>query len=134
MSTHSRHTEAPAADWEELTAQAHHDRRREPRLKLPYAIEVYGFDLSGHYFMERTITLNVSGSGCMVELKHCPGKQTVVAIQRVGRDGKRSAEHQPVLFQVCWTEKTGKRWIIGASKLQAGDMWGLSMPQDHTGN
>src|SRR5262249_28584587 len=126
--------EPPASDWEELTAQAHHDRRREPRLKLPYAIEIYGFDHSGHYFMERTITQNVSGGGCMVELRHRPEKGTVIAILRVARDGKRTAEHQPVLFRVCWADKAGRRWTIGASKLQPGDIWGLSMPQDHVGN
>jgi len=134
MSTRPTHDGTPTMQWDELTDQAHHDRRREPRLKLPYPIEVYGFDNGGHYFRERTVTLNVSGSGCMIELKHQPDKQTVLAILRVSRDGTRSTEHRPVLFQVCWTEKARRQWIVGASKLQPGDMWGLSMPQDNAGN
>jgi PilZ domain len=134
MSTRSTDHAANVAHWDELTAEAHRDRRREPRLKLPYPIAVYGFDRAGHYFMEKTVTLNVSAGGCMVELKHHPESRAVVAIRRVSRDGTRSAGHSPVLFMVCWIEKTGRRWTVGASKLQAGDMWGLSMPPEHTGN
>jgi hypothetical protein len=114
------------AHWDELIEEAHRDRRREPRLKLLYPIEVYGFDHAERYFRERTETLNVSAGGCMVELKHQPEKQTVLAMLRVARDGSRSAEHRPVLFQVCWTQKLGRHWTVGASKLQADDMWGLS--------
>ncbi|HMD30530.1 MAG TPA: PilZ domain-containing protein [Candidatus Acidoferrales bacterium] len=134
MSTRFTDNAAHTAHWDELTEEAHRDRRREPRLNLPYAIEVYGFDGSGHYFMERTVTLNVSSSGCMVELKHRPEQKSVLAILRVSRDGTRSAEHRPMLFQVCWTHKAGRRWTVGASKLQPDDMWGLTTPQEHIGN
>jgi hypothetical protein len=134
MSTRSTDHATHAAHWDELAQQAQSDRRREPRLKLPFTIEVYGFDRAGHYFMEKTATLNVSAGGCMVELKHHPDSQAVLAIRRVARDGTRSAQHGPVLFVVCWIQKAGRRWTVGASKLQPGDMWGLSMPQEHKGN
>jgi len=120
--------------WDELTAEAQRDRRREPRLKLPYPVEVYGFDRSGTYFCERTVTLNVSSSGCMLDVRHEPEQHGVLAVRRVGRDGTRTADHKPVLFLVCWAQKNGRKWILGLSKLQAGDIWGLSMPRENPGN
>jgi PilZ domain len=134
MSTRTTESQAQASEWEELTAQAQRDRRQEPRLKLPYPIEVYGFDRAGHYFSERTVTLNVSPSGCMLDIKHQPEEQGVLAIRRMARDGTRIAEHKPMLFLVCWTQRLGRRWAVGASKLQSGDFWGLSMSQEHAGN
>jgi PilZ domain-containing protein len=134
MSTRSTENQTEPANWEEMTAEAQRDRRREPRLKLPYPVEVYGFDRAGQYFAERTATLNVSTSGCMLDVKHEPEEQSVVAIRRIGRDGSRMPGHKPMLFVVCWTQKLGRRWALGVSKLQAGDMWGLSMPQEHPGN
>jgi hypothetical protein len=134
MTTQSPNAETQTSEWEELTAEAQRDRRREPRLKLPYPIEVYGFDRAGHYFSERTVTLNVSTGGCMLDLKHQPEEQGVLAIRRTARDGTRVAEHKPMLFLVCWTQKMARRWAVGASKLQAGDFWGLSVSQNHPGN
>jgi hypothetical protein len=134
MTTRSPANTAEGSHWEELTAEAQRDRRCEPRLNLPYPVEVYGFDHSGRYFTERTQTRNVSAGGCMIDLKHRLDAQAVLAIRRVARDGTRSAEHKPVLFMVCWTQKSGRHWTVGASKLQSGDMWGLSMPQEHAGN
>ena len=134
MNTRAPDNPAFNSPWEEFTAEAQKDRRREPRLNLPYAVEVYGFDHAGQYFTERTETRNVSAGGCMFDLKRRPEAQGVLAIRRVARDGSRPAEHKPVLFLVCWTQKAGRHWTIGASKLQSGDMWGLSMPQEHIGN
>jgi len=134
MSSSSTENQTQTANWDEMTAEAQRDRRREPRLKLPFAVEVYGFDRSGQYFSERTVTLNVSTSGCMLDLKHEPEEQGVLAIRRVGRDGSRMPGHKPVLFLVCWTQKIGRRWAMGVSKLQSNDIWGLTMPQDHPGN
>ena len=134
MSTRSTEPQEQTSTWDELTAEVRRDRRREPRLKLPYPIEVYGFDRAGHYFSERTVTLNVSPGGCMLDIKHQPEEQGVLAIRRTARDGTRTAEHKPMLFLVCWTQRLGRRWAVGASKLQSGDFWGLSMSQEHPGN
>jgi len=132
MSPHSTESQAQTEQWDELTAEAQRDRRREPRIKLPFPVEVYGFDRSGQYFSERTVTLNVSSSGCMLDVKHEPEEQGVLAIRRIARDGARMPDQKPVLFLVCWTQKVGRRWTLGLSKLQAGDLWGLSMPQEQS--
>ncbi len=134
MSTRSTENQSEVARWDEMTEEAQRDRRREPRLKLPYSVEVYGFDRSGQYFSERTMTLNVSAGGCMLDMKHEPEEQGVLALRRVGRDGARMPEHKPVLFLVCWTQRSGRRWTVGASKLQSSDIWGLTMHQEHPGN
>ncbi|HUJ40014.1 MAG TPA: PilZ domain-containing protein [Candidatus Acidoferrales bacterium] len=134
MSGQTTESAERASAWEELTAEAQRDRRREPRLKLPYPIEVYGFDRAGHYFSERTVTLNVSPGGCMLDIKHHPEEQGVLAIRRTARDGTRMPEHKPMLFLVCWTQRLGRRWAVGASKLQSGDFWGLSVSQENIGN
>ena len=134
MSTQGTDAPEQAGHWDELTAEAQRDRRREPRLTLPYPVEVFGFDRAGHYFSERTVTLNVSPCGCMLDLKHHPEEQGVMAIRRTARDGTRVPEHKPMLFLVCWTQRLGRRWAVGVSKLQSGDFWGLSMSQNHPGN
>ena len=134
MSTGATESQEQATSWDELTEEAQRDRRREPRLKLPYPVEVYGFDRAGHYFSERTVTLNVSPGGCMLDLKHQPEEQGVLAIRRTARDGTRMPEQKPMLFVVCWTQRLGRRWAVGVSKLQSGDFWGLSMSQEHSGN
>ncbi len=134
MTTHSAPDAAPSMPWEEISAEARRDRRREPRLKLPFPVEVYGFDHHGLYFMERTATLNVSPSGCMLELKHQPDEKGVLAIRRVSREGTRLEGHKPVLFEVCWAHRSGRRWFVGACKLQSGDVWGLSSPSNNPGN
>jgi len=134
MSTRNAENQTQTESWDELAAEAQRDRRREPRLKLPYPVEVYGFDRSGLYFTERTVTMNVSTSGCMLDVKHEPEEHGVLAVRRIGRDGTRTPEHKPVLFLVCWIRKIGRRWTLGLSKLQPSDLWGLGMPQDHPGN
>ena len=125
---------APSTSWSEISEQAQRDRRREPRLKLPYPIEVYGFDHHGQYFMERTVTLNVSPCGCMLELKHQPEEEAVLAIRRVGRDGAKLENQKPVLFEVCWLQRSRRHWYIGVCKLQSCDLWGLSTPNATAGN
>jgi PilZ domain-containing protein len=134
MTSRTTESTAPTSSWDELTAEAQRDRRREPRLNLPYPIEVYGFDRTGHYFSERTVTLNVSPGGCMLDIKHEPEQQGVLAIRRITRDGSRVSEHKPMLFLICWTQKLGRRWAVGVSKLQSGDIWGLSVAQQDPGN
>jgi len=134
MSTPTNLNEITSTPWDEISAEARRDRRREPRLKLPYPIEVYGFDRRGQYFMERSTTLNVSPGGCMLELKHQPEEQGVLAIRRVGRDGARLEGHKPVLFEICWTQRSGRHWYVGASKLQSCDIWGLTAPSPNPGN
>jgi hypothetical protein len=114
--------------WEELTAEVRRDRRREQRINLAYPIQVYGFDRNGRYFAEQTVTQNVSPGGCRFELKREPEIQGVLAIRLVTREGARSPEHKPVLFLVCWVERSGRRWAVGVSKLQATEVWGLAMP------
>jgi hypothetical protein len=118
--------------WEELTEEVRRDRRREKRVTLAYPIEIYGFDRHGHYFTERAVTQNVSPSGCRFELKQEPEAQGVLAIRVVRREGARTAVHKPVLFLICWVQRSGRRWLIGASKLQSDDMWGLFAPPEST--
>jgi hypothetical protein len=125
---------ASGTSWEEISAEAQRDRRCEQRLKLPYPIEVFGFDQQGQYFTERSMTLNVSPRGCMLELQHQPEEQGVLAIRRVGRDGSRLQGHKAVLFEIRWARRSGRHWYVGASKLQSCDMWGLSAPSPDPGN
>ncbi|HUK52070.1 MAG TPA: PilZ domain-containing protein [Candidatus Binatia bacterium] len=118
----------PTTPWEEISAQARRDRRSEPRLSLPYPVQVYGFDGHGQYFMERTTTLNVSPCGCMLELSRQPETHGVLAVRRVGRDGAQLEGQKPVLFEICWVQRSGRHWYVGAKKLQSCDLWGLSAP------
>jgi hypothetical protein len=119
-----------ASKWDEMMEEAARDRRKEKRVGLNYPIEVFGFDRHGAYFAERTITQNVSPSGCRFEMKPEPDAQGVLAIRVVSREAGQTTAHKPMLFMVCWAQRAGRRWLVGASKLQTEDIWGLAAPRE----
>jgi hypothetical protein len=114
-------------NWEELTAEANRDRRREKRITLAFPIEGSGFDRRGQFFSERTVTADVSEGGCRFHLKTEVERGAVVAIKVVSRHTYRPPE-RPLLFKVARVVEEPKGWTLGAVKLQPESLWCIAFP------
>ena len=114
--------------WNELSAEANADRRREKRINLAFSIELFGFDSSNHYFTERSVTVNVSKSGCQFRLKHPIEARTVVAIRVTHPEGSKAIPRKPALFLISWVERAGDKWAVGAATLQPESIWPIEVP------
>ena len=115
-------------NWQELSAVASRDRRREKRIPLVFPIEVSGFDRRGRFFSERTVTADVSESGCRFQLETEVERGAVVAIKRVSRQANRLQPERPLLFKVARVTEESSGWILGASKLQPESLWCIAFP------
>lgn len=115
-------------DWKHLSEEASKDRRRERRIRLTFPIEVSGFDRSGRYFSERTLTSDVSQSGCRFHLKSEVECSTVVAIKLVTRETGMPRSGRPLLFQVVRAACEKDGWSVGASSLQPENLWCVAFP------
>lgn len=116
--------------WKELSEQANSDRRRERRINRASPIELYGFNSAGHYFTERSVTVNVSRSGCQFRLKNQLNERPVLAIRVSPPEGTRALPQRPALFLVSWVKQAGERWAVGASILQPENIWPIALPDD----
>jgi len=115
-------------NWEELSAEASRDRRREKRIPLVFPIEVSGFDRNGRFFSERTITADVSEGGCRFQLKTEVERGSVVAIKLVSRHTNRLQPERPLLFKVSRVVEESNGWTLGAAKLQPESLWCIAFP------
>jgi len=114
--------------WKELSEEANADRRREKRINLAFSIELFGFDSANHYFTERSVTINVSKSGCQFLLKNQLTSRTVVAIRVTPPEGTQAIPQKPVLFFIAWVKPAGDKWAVGASLLQPENIWPIAVP------
>jgi PilZ domain len=105
------------------------DRRGEPRIPLKFSIEICGFDVTGHFFTERTMTCDVSNSGCKFILHVEMEKNSVVAIRLIHHFNGREVDSRPLLFEVVRIEQEPNGQVLGASKLQAERLWCADFPQ-----
>jgi PilZ domain len=115
-------------DWEELSAEASRDRRREKRIPLVFPIEVSGFDKNGRFFSERTVTADVSESGCRFQLKTEVERGAVLAIRLASQHARRQLPERPLLFKVARVAEEKSCWTLGASKLQPESLWCIAFP------
>ncbi len=115
-------------DWEELSLEASQDRRRERRIPLAFSIEVSGFDQGGRFFTARTVTTDISESGCRFGLKVQVDRGAVVAMKLVNRESSRAFPERPLLFQVARVSQEGDGWVVGAVKLQPESLWCVAFP------
>ncbi len=115
-------------DWEELSLEASQDRRRERRIPLSFPIEVSGFDRSGKYFAERTMTLDISESGCCFRLSTQVERGAMVALKVVSRGNSKALPDRPLLFQIARLTQDGDGWTYGATKLQPESLWCVAFP------
>jgi hypothetical protein len=115
--------------WKELSEEASRDRRRERRINLAFPIELFGFDSANHYFTERSVTVNVSKSGCQFRLRTRVNERTVVAIRVTPPEGVKVIPPKPALFLISWVKRAGDKWAVGASTLQPENIWPIDVPE-----
>ncbi len=118
------------ATWEEMSAEANQDRRREKRVALSFPIEVCGLDVEERIFTENCVTTSVSRSGCRLRLKTQPAPGTMVAIKLLHGDASEPDSNRPLMFEIVWIKRDGDGWSAGAHALQKGNHWGIDFPKD----
>jgi len=108
-------------------ATVHLEQRRELRYKVPIAIEISGINPNGEPFHERTITRNVSEWGCgfviSIELK----ESDMVALRVASRETGESVHARQTLFQVRRITREKDGWLVGAWKMESGNVWGADL-------
>jgi hypothetical protein len=116
-----------STNWNELSTEASHDRRKEMRILLAFPIEVSGFDTDGKFFTERSVTMDISESGCRFQVKSQIERGGVVALKVLQRNGS-GASDRPLLFKVARVIRENDRWTLGAVKLQPESIWCVAFP------
>lgn len=109
--------------WDELGIDTLQDRRHEERREVSLRIEVTGFAKDGRFFAERTVTTNVSESGCSLRLSRGLERGGIVAIKLLQGDQVRASGDEPFLYQVVYTTRDKLGWAIGTAKLQEKSIW-----------
>ena len=117
-----------AIEWETLASEAIKDRRSEIRIQLVFPIEVSGFDRGGKYFIERTMTSNVSENGCRFHIKTEVLNGVMLALKVVSRDSPAIVSGHPLLFQVVRVTRDAEGWTLGVIKFQPENIWCLAFP------
>ena len=115
-------------DWEELSQEVQRGRRKHKRVAMTFPVEVSGFDPNGRLFCERTVTQDISATGCRILLKTQIGRGEVVAIRLLSRGREGASPSRPLLFQVIWVAREGEGWIAGALMLQQEKFWQMEFP------
>ena len=115
-------------DWQSLSEELNRERRNESRLPLAFPIQIWGFDRGGRFFSERTMTSDISASGCNFALKADIDGNSVVAIRLLSRNGNHSYPERPLLFEVTWVKRQGDVSRAGACKLEPEDIWRVAFP------
>ena len=108
-------------------ATVHLEQRRELRFRVPIEIEISGINPNAEPFHERTVTRNVSEWGCgfttSIELK----ENDMVALRVSSRDAGESVHARQTLFQVRRVTREGDGWLVGAWKMESGNVWGADL-------
>jgi hypothetical protein len=102
------------------------DRRKTKRIPLALHIEVSGREAKRGAFRDRTVTIDVSESGCRFQLDRELKRGDEVAIVCEPLNGG-VAENRPELFHVVWTEPAEQGSLIGAMQLRAGNVWPVAV-------
>jgi hypothetical protein len=113
--------------WDLRMATVHLQRRRELRYRVPIEIEISGIKPNGEAFHERTFTRNVSEWGCgfvtSIEMK----EDDMIALRVASRDAEETTQARQSLFQVRRVTPEKDRWLVGAWKMDTGNVWGMDL-------
>jgi hypothetical protein len=115
-------------DWQSLSDELNREQRKESRLPLAFPIQIWGFDRGARFFSERTMTSDISASGCHFALKADIESNSVVAIRLLSRSGEHSYPERPLLFEITWVKRQADVSLAGACKLQPEDIWRVAFP------
>lgn len=107
----------------------HLEGRRSPRFEVPIEIEVSGIDQNSQVFREFTHTLNVSEWGCAFPLSFELKADDIVSLRVTSPEASEfaAARHSP--FQILRVTREKDGWVVGAWKVDNGDVWGVNLEQ-----
>ncbi len=105
-------------------AAAYLRERFEERYDIQIEIEVSGIDKNEKVFHEVTITQDISNSGCAFLLSIELKVDDIVSLRMVSRGAGETAPVCPSLFQVLRVKRQGNGWLVGAWKIDDGNVWG----------
>lgn len=114
--------------WDELGIDAV-PRRREMRRSIRIPIEVTGFAEDGKFFAERTVTTDVSESGCSFRLKRDLERGGIVSIKVLAPAQCKRSGNEPLLYQVAHATLDARGRVIGTAKLQEESVWSIAVPE-----
>lgn len=120
MTTHTEKSERPAP--------TDSDRRRGNRVSLSFQVEIAGFDSTGTFFHDQTVTTDVSEHGCRFDLLHELQCGDVLLLRLSSRQGGCRETSKPIAFEVAWVVPSAMGWSVGVAKLQHTDLWHMRFP------
>jgi hypothetical protein len=116
-----------------IASAARVERRREPRFPLHFPIEVSGFDFRRQFFLERTLTLDVSNSGCKFCVHAQVEDHSAIAVRVLLHSRGEETDTRPMLFEVVRVERADSGCTLAAVKMQSGRVWPIdSLAEQHT--
>jgi hypothetical protein len=115
--------------WVGLSLERRRERERESRREMCHTIEVCGFDRNGRFFSERTLTCDISDTGCKFDLHTEVERESVLAIRVINRRHGQEIDSRPVLFQVARMNPQPGGWTMGASLVQPTGPWWVEIPE-----
>jgi hypothetical protein len=105
------------------------DDRRDVRFEVPIEIEVSGIDQSNQVFHEMTCTKNVSEWGCAFLLSFELKVHDIVALRVTSNEASEFEAARQSPFQILRVTREKDRWLVGAWKVDNGDVWGANLEQ-----
>jgi hypothetical protein len=108
-------------------ATVHLEQRRELRYRVPLEIEISGINPKAEPFHERTVTRNVSDWGCEFMTSIKLKENDMVALRVASRDAGESVHARQTLFQVRRVTREKDGWLVGAWKMESGNVWGADL-------
>lgn len=103
--------------------------RRDVRFEVPIEIEVSGIDQNNQVFHELTCTQNVSEWGCAFLLSFELKIHDIVALRVTSAEAAEFAAARQSPFQILRVTRERDRWLVGAWKVDNGDVWGVNLEQ-----
>ncbi|HEV2490728.1 MAG TPA: PilZ domain-containing protein [Candidatus Acidoferrales bacterium] len=97
------------------------------RRAIMIPIEVTGFAKDGKFFAEKTLTTNISESGCSFRLERDLERGGIVSITVLARAQCHRSGNDPLLYQVAHTTQDARGRVIGTAKLQEESVWSLAV-------
>lgn len=112
---------ASAIDCEDVDVEAQPLDRQQSCVEVSVALQVSGFDRSGHFFSEQTATSDFSVNGCSFQLTATVGPDTLLALLPVGHTAESAA--RPAFYQVVWTKALPSGLAVGATRVPGVNAW-----------
>jgi PilZ domain len=94
------------------------NRRKESRHREQLPLRIQGYDSFGNFFVEITITNNISISGACVSLNH-----EIIVGQQLQVFTCGNLIPNQTTARACWVSRHGDNWLVGLRFERANKFW-----------